>query len=95
MTTTLAVPAVPEGVVQVAEVAEVTLKAVHAVPPTVMPVAPVKLVPVIVILVPPAVLPDVGETEVTVGAGVGAGTPVKVAELLTDELKLVPLKVPT
>jgi hypothetical protein len=46
------------------------LKLVQAVPPTVMPEAPVKLVPVIVIVSPPAVLPDVGEMEVTVGDGV-------------------------
>jgi hypothetical protein len=69
VTTTLAVPAVPEGVVQVAEVAEATLTAVHAAPPTVIPVAPVKLVPVIVTGVPPAVEPDVGEIDVTVGGG--------------------------
>jgi hypothetical protein len=68
VTRTLAVPAVPEGVVQVAEVAEATLTAVHAAPPTVIPVAPVKLVPVIVTGVPPAVEPDVGEIDVTVGA---------------------------
>ena len=44
---------------------------VHAVPPTVIPVAPVKLVPVMVMDVPPAVDPLVGETEATVGAATG------------------------
>ena len=68
VTKTLAVPALPAGVVQVAEVADVTVRPVHAEPPTVIPVAPVKLVPVMVMDVPPAVGPLVGETEATVGA---------------------------
>ena len=68
VTSTLAVAAVPAGVVQVAEVAETALKDVHAEPPTVMPVAPVRLVPVMVILVLPAVDPLAGDTAVTVGA---------------------------
>ena len=72
VTSTLAVPTLPEGVVQVAVVALVTLTLVHATPPTVMPVAPVRLVPVMVIGVPPAVEPLVGDTPVTVGAGGGA-----------------------
>ena len=51
--------------------AETTVSEVQETPPTVA-VAPVKNpVPVIVTGVPPAVLPDVGETEVTVGAGAG------------------------
>ena len=68
VTSTLAVPALPAGVVQVAVVLLVTLKLVHAVPPTVITVAPVRFVPVIVMTVPPAAGPEVGETEVTVGA---------------------------
>ena len=68
VTKTLAVPALPAGVEQVAEVADVMVTPVHAVPPTVIPVAPVKLVPVMVMDVPPAVGPLVGETEATVGA---------------------------
>ena len=68
VTKTLAVPALPAGVVQLTEVADVTVTPVHADPPTVMPVAPVRLVPVMVMDVPPAVGPLVGETEVTVGA---------------------------
>ena len=68
VTTTLAVPAVPAGVVHVIDVAEATVTPVHAEPPTVTPVAPVKLVPVIVIDVPPAAAPDDGDTPDTVGA---------------------------
>ena len=67
VTSTLAVPAVPAGVIHVAVVLLITLKAVQATPPTEMPVAPVRLVPVMVMVVPPAVDPMVGETEVTVG----------------------------
>ena len=65
----LAVPAVPVGVVQVIDVAETTTTFVHAALPTVTAEAPAKFVPVIVIDVPPAVDPDVGDTAVTVGAG--------------------------
>jgi hypothetical protein len=68
VTKTLAVPAVPAGVTQVRVVALVTTTSVAAVPPMVTPVAPVKLVPVMVTLVTPAVLPEVGEMDVTVGA---------------------------
>ena len=66
---TLAVPAVPAGVVAVIEVALTTETFVAAVPPIVTPVAPVKLAPVIVTLVPPRVVPVLGEMLVTVGAG--------------------------
>ncbi len=70
VTRTLAGPAVPAGVAQVILVALTTLTLVQALPPTDTAVAPVKLVPAIVIDVPPAVLPEVGVTELTVGAGV-------------------------
>lgn len=69
VTITLASPAARAGVVHVAVVLLVTLKAAHATPPTVMAVAPVKSVPVSVIAVPPAVVPEAGLTEVTVGGG--------------------------
>ena len=69
VTTMLAVPAVPVGVVQVIDVAETTTTFVQAALPTVTAEAPVKFVPVNVIDVPPAVDPDVGDTAVTVGAG--------------------------
>jgi hypothetical protein len=71
VTTTLAVPAVPVGVVQVIDVAETTTTFVHAALPTVTAEAPVKFVPVIVIAVPPVVEPDVGDTAVTVGDAPG------------------------
>jgi hypothetical protein len=66
----LAVPAVPGGVVHVIDVAETTVTLVQAEPPTVTVAPLTKFVPVIVIAVPPAVEPDVGLTEVTVGAAV-------------------------
>ena len=69
VTSTLAEPALPAGVVQVMVVALTTTTLVHAAPPMVTPVAPVKSVPVMVILVPPAVEPDVGDRAATVGVG--------------------------
>jgi hypothetical protein len=66
----LAVPAVPGGVVHVIDVAETTTTFVQAALPTVTVEALPRFVPVIVIAVPPAVEPDVGLTEVTVGAAV-------------------------
>ena len=71
VTRMLFAPAVPAGVVQVADVAEATLTLVQAAPPTVMAVAPVKSVPVIVMAVPPAVEPVLGITDVTAGAATG------------------------
>lgn len=68
VTRTLAAPALPDGVVQVIEVADTTFTLVQAAPPTVTPVAPVRFVPVMVMLVAPAVGPLVGDTDATVGA---------------------------
>ena len=79
VTKTLAVPALPAGMVQVAVVLLVTLKAEHAEPPTVMPVAPVKLVPVMVMDVPPVVDPLVGVMAVTVGGSNEILSPLSVA----------------
>ena len=62
-------PAVPAGVVAVILVALTTTTLVAAIPPMVTPVAPVKPVPVMVMLVPPATGPLVGEILVTVGTG--------------------------
>jgi len=70
VTSTLAMPAVPAGVVAVMVVAFTTVMPVAELPPMVTAVAPVKLVPVIVTGVPPKVVPEVGEIAVTVGAGV-------------------------
>ena len=61
-------PAVPAGVTAVIEVALTTFTPVAATPPTVTLLAPVKLVPVMVIAVPPAVGPEAGLTLAIVGA---------------------------
>ena len=68
VTRTLAVPAVPAGVVAVIVVAFTTVTAVAAVPPNMIAVAPVKLVPVRVTACPPASGPDEGLIAVAVGA---------------------------
>ena len=68
VTSTLAVPAVPAGVVAVIEVELNTVTAVAAVPPMVTAVAPVKPVPVIVTDCPAASGPDDGLIAVAVGA---------------------------
>ena len=69
VTMTLTAPAAPTGVVAVIVVASTTATLVAAAPPKVTLVAPVKVVPVMVTLVPPAVGPEFGLTEVTVGPG--------------------------
>ena len=68
VTRTLAVPALPAGVVAVMVVAFTTVTAVAAVPPIVTAVASVKLVPVRVTDCAPASGPEVELMEVTVGA---------------------------
>ena len=68
VTITLADPALPAGVIAVMEVALATLKLAGA-PPIVTDVAPATLVPVMVMLVPPAADPTEGETLINVGAG--------------------------
>ncbi len=67
VTSTLAVPAVPAGVVAVIVVAFTTVTAVAVAPPIVTADAPVKLVPVRVTACPPASGPDVALIDVTVG----------------------------
>ena len=67
VTSTLAVPAVPDGVVAVIEVELPTLTEVAIVPPIVTAVAPVKPVPVMVTDCPPASGPDDGLIDDTVG----------------------------
>lgn len=69
VTMTSADPAAWTGVMAVIDVALVTLTVVAAVPPTVTVAGVAKLVPVIVIDVPPAVVPVAGLTAVTVGGG--------------------------
>ena len=60
---------VPAGAVALIDVALFTVKVVAADAPKVTAVAPVKLAPVIVIDVPPADGPLVGDRLLTVGAG--------------------------
>jgi hypothetical protein len=74
VTTTSCAPAVPAGVVQVIEVEDTTVTLVHAAPPTVTVAPERKLVPVIVIAVPPAAVPEVPETPETVGAAANGVT---------------------
>jgi hypothetical protein len=66
VTVTSTVPADWAGEVAVIEVAELTVKLVAATDPKLTAVAPVKLVPVMVTDVPPAVIPRLGLTLVTV-----------------------------
>jgi hypothetical protein len=68
VTTMLPAPAVCAGVVAVIEILLATLTPVAAVPPIVTVAPDKKPDPLIVTAVPPAVVPDVGEIEVTVGA---------------------------
>ena len=70
VTATVCEPDVPSGVTAVIDVGETTVKLAAATPPTVTSVAPVKLVPVMVINVPPPTGPDTGLTPVMVGAGI-------------------------
>ena len=66
VTRTSTVP-LPDGAVAVIELFELTVKVVAAVPPNDTPVARPKFVPVMVTKVPPAAMPDPGNTLVTVG----------------------------
>ena len=68
----------PAGVVQVIEVDNTTVTLVHAAPPTVTVAPDKKFVPVIVIAVPPADVPELPETPDTLGAAASGVT-------LTDE----------
>ncbi len=65
-----AAPVPRTGVIQVIVVLFTTLREVAAIPLNVTKVAPVKDVPVIVTLVPPAVLPVNGEILVTTGGAI-------------------------
>jgi hypothetical protein len=62
------VPAAWAGATALIEVADTTEKVVAGVPPNVTDVAPVNSVPVTSTGLPPAMVPDVGVTLVTVGA---------------------------
>ena len=67
VTRTLALPAVPAGVVQLRLVSLMTTTLLQALPPTVTALAPVRSVPVMVMAVPPAMGPALGDTPLTVG----------------------------
>jgi hypothetical protein len=69
VTTALALPEECDGVFAVIEVLLATVTEVADVPPTFTVAPERKPVPVMVTDVPPEVLPDVGEIELTVGAG--------------------------
>ena len=69
VTTTFTAPAACAGVVAVIDVLLTTVTLVAAVPPSVTVAPARKPVPVIVTGVPPAVVPDGGAIELTVGAG--------------------------
>ena len=75
VTTTFFAPAVPLGVTQVMVVAFVKLGLVQVEPPTVAVIPEAKLVPVMVMVVPPVSLPTAGETAVTVGVEVTLNVP--------------------
>jgi hypothetical protein len=68
-TRTSFVPAVPTGVVTVTEVADFNLIEVAATPPTVTAVVDSRFVPVTVRVSPPAIDPEVTESELIVGSG--------------------------
>ena len=68
LTVTCTVPE-PAGEVAVTCVADSALSALALAEPNLTSLAPVRFVPVIVTVVPPAAGPLVGETFVTVGAG--------------------------
>lgn len=76
--TTLAAPAVPDGVTAVTEVELTFAIDVAVVPPTVRLVVALKLVPVIVIGVPPAIGPPDGDTEEITGAATKVNVPLSV-----------------
>ena len=71
VTTTSRAPAEPAGEVQVIDVADTTTTEAQDAPPTVTVAPDKKPVPVIVSCVPPAMGPDVDDTDVIVGAGFG------------------------
>ena len=73
VTTTFADPAALAGVIMLITLSVTTVTPVADVPPMVTPLAPVKPVPTIVIDVPPAVVPEVGEIVYTAGSIVVTG----------------------
>ena len=88
VTVTSTWPADPADETAVTEVAEFTTTPVAAFAPKCTAVAPVRLVPVMVTLVPPAVGPLVGATEVTVGTAAASVVQVNPFESLALALKV-------
>ena len=88
VTTMFCAPAVPAGVVQVIEVEDTTVTLVHAAPPTVTVAPERKLVPVIVIAVPPTLVPEAPEILDTVGAA-ASGVTVTADEALEVPAELI------
>ena len=89
VTVTSTVPAGLAGEVAVIWVFESTVNEAAAVAPKATAVAPVKPVPVMTTDVPPAVGPEVGATELTVGAA----TKVNWSPALVGEMRLEPVTV--
>ena len=73
VTTTFTAPAARAGVTAVIVLALTMLTFVAALPPKVMVAPDEKFVPVMFTDVPPAVVPELGETDVTVGGCCGGG----------------------
>jgi hypothetical protein len=88
VTTTSCAPALPAGVVQVIDVDDTRVTLVHAAPPTVTVGPAKKFVPVIVIDVPPAAVPDAPETLDTLGAA-ASGVTLTDDEALEDPTELI------
>jgi len=86
-TTRSLAPAVPAAMTAVMLVDETTVKLVTATPPNFTLLAPSKFVPVMVIAVPPSVVPNVGETNVSVGTDMSMF--VNAASLVSEPLGLV------
>jgi len=93
VTRTSSVPTDPAGDTAVILVEDTTVKLVAATVPKSTLVAPLKPVPFTVTVVPPALGPEEGDTEVTVGAGGGGG--VTDVNLSAATTALVPLAVVT
>jgi hypothetical protein len=82
---------VPAGVVQVIEVDNTTVTLVHAAPPTVTVAPDKKFVPVIVIAVPPADVPELPETPDTLGAA-ASGVTLTDEEAMDESTELIAFK---
>ena len=80
-------PAVPAAITAVMLVDETTVKLVTETPPNFTLLAPSKFVPEMVIAVPPSVVPNVGDTNVSVGTDMSMF--VNAASLVSEPLGVV------